>query len=66
MAWLARAHSPFEKIAFRYEHTEVLHEISLTLNQGEIVGLPGPNGAGNTTAPKILKIIAGSGVPALK
>lgn len=39
-----------------YDRTEVLHQVSFTLNRGEIVGLLGPNGAGKTTT---IKIIAG-------
>ena len=46
----------FEKVVFRYERAEVLHEVSFGLRKGEIVGLLGPNGAGKTTA---IKIIAG-------
>jgi ABC-2 type transport system ATP-binding protein len=46
----------FGKVVFCYDRTEVLHEISFTLNSGEIVGMLGPNGAGKTTT---LKIIAG-------
>ena len=33
----------------RYGHREVVHEVSLSLTQGEVVGLLGPNGAGKTT-----------------
>jgi len=33
----------------RYGHREVVHEVSLRLAQGEVVGLLGPNGAGKTT-----------------
>jgi ABC-2 type transport system ATP-binding protein len=43
-----------EKLIFRYDHVEVLHEISFNLNKGEIVGLLGPNGAGKSTTIKIL------------
>lgn len=46
----------FEHVTFCYDHTEVLHDLSFTLRQGEIVGLLGPNGAGKTTT---IKIIAG-------
>lgn len=46
----------FDKVVFSYDRTEVLHEISFTLNRGEIVGLLGPNGAGKSTT---IKIIAG-------
>ncbi len=33
----------------RYGQREVVHEVSLRLTQGEVVGLLGPNGAGKTT-----------------
>ncbi len=45
-----------DRVKFSYDRGEVLHEISFTLKQGEIVGLLGPNGAGKTTT---VKIIAG-------
>jgi ABC-2 type transport system ATP-binding protein len=51
----------FEKVAFSYDRSQVLHDLSLTLNKGEIVGLLGPNGAGKTTT---IKIIAGILAPA--
>ena len=34
----------------RYGPKEVVHEVSLSMSQGEIVGLLGPNGAGKTTS----------------
>ena len=34
----------------RYGSKEVVHEVSLAMRQGEIVGLLGPNGAGKTTS----------------
>ncbi len=46
----------FRNVAFSYDYTQVLHEISFTLGRGEIVGLLGPNGAGKSTT---IKIIAG-------
>ena len=33
----------------RYGQKEVVHEVSVSMQQGEIVGLLGPNGAGKTT-----------------
>lgn len=46
----------FERVVFSYDSTEVLHEVSFSLNKGEVIGLLGPNGAGKTTT---IKIIAG-------
>lgn len=43
-----------EHIYKTFANREVLHDISLTLHEGEIVGLLGPNGAGKTTLMKIL------------
>ena len=51
----------FDKVIFSYGGTEVLHDVSFTLDKGEIVGLLGPNGAGKTTT---IKIIAGMLTPA--
>ncbi len=39
-----------EKIVKKYRKRTVVSEVSLELNQGEIVGLLGPNGAGKTTS----------------
>ena len=36
-------------IAKAYDRKAVLHEVSLTVSRGEVVGLLGPNGAGKTT-----------------
>ncbi len=38
-----------EKVCKRYGRREVVSDVSLSLDQGEIVGLLGPNGAGKTT-----------------
>src|SRR5215467_9798809 len=43
-----------DRLVFSYGATEVLHEISFSLQRGEIVGLLGPNGAGKSTTIKIL------------
>ena len=39
-----------EKITKRYKSRTVANEVSVEVNQGEIVGLLGPNGAGKTTS----------------
>ena len=33
-----------------YKGRTVVHEVSMQLNSGEVVGLLGPNGAGKTTS----------------
>ena len=39
-----------DRISKRYKQHQVVNRVSLSINQGEIVGLLGPNGAGKTTA----------------
>jgi len=39
-----------EKIVKKYRKRTVVNEVTIELNQGEIVGLLGPNGAGKTTS----------------
>jgi len=39
-----------EKIVKKYRKRTVVNEVSVSVNQGEIVGLLGPNGAGKTTS----------------
>ena len=36
-------------IAKSYDKRAVLHDVSLQVHRGEVVGLLGPNGAGKTT-----------------
>jgi iron complex transport system ATP-binding protein len=43
-----------EHITFGYSSKTVLHDVSLSINKGEIVSLLGPNGCGKTTLLKIL------------
>ena len=38
-----------ENVVSGYEHMEILHQISLEVQEGQIVSLLGPNGAGKTT-----------------
>ncbi len=38
-----------EHLTKRYKKREVVHDVSIDVSQGEIVGLLGPNGAGKTT-----------------
>jgi lipopolysaccharide export system ATP-binding protein len=38
-----------ENVSKLYDRRKVAHQVSLVVNQGEIVGLLGPNGAGKTT-----------------
>jgi len=51
----------FQNVLFSYGWPDVLHDVSFTLRQGEIVGLLGPNGAGKTTTIKILAGILAPG-----
>jgi ABC-type multidrug transport system ATPase subunit len=44
----------FEHVAKSYKSFRALHDVSFTLNEGEIFGYIGPNGAGKTTTLKLL------------
>ncbi|HSI25117.1 MAG TPA: ATP-binding cassette domain-containing protein, partial [Methylotenera sp.] len=39
-----------ENLRKTYKSRTVVHDISLQINSGEVVGLLGPNGAGKTTS----------------
>lgn len=43
-----------ENVSFRYEDQEVLSHINFTINEGDFMGLVGPNGGGKTTLIKLL------------
>ena len=45
-----------ESVSKRYGSTTVVHDVSFTVEPGEIVGFLGPNGAGKTTT---MRMIAG-------
>ncbi len=45
-----------ENVTKRYDNTTVVHDLNLQINQGEIVGIIGHNGAGKSTT---MKMIAG-------
>ena len=45
-----------QSVAYRVQNSNLLEDVSFTLNEGEIVSLIGPNGAGKST---LLKCILG-------
>jgi iron complex transport system ATP-binding protein len=45
------------KISFAYQSLLVLHEVSLSVQRGEMVAILGPNGSGKTTLLKILSAV---------
>ena len=49
-----------EGVTKSFGHIEALTNVSLTINEGEIVGLVGSNGAGKTT---LLRLLAGVYTP---
>ncbi len=54
----------FQDVAFGYDGNPIFTDVNLTLNEGERVGLIGPNGEGKTTLIKLLcgTLIADKGV----
>ena len=49
-----------ERVSFAYGRRAVLHEVSLAVAAGELVGVIGPNGSGKTT---LLRLLAGALAP---
>jgi len=41
-------------ITFGYQHLPLLYDVSLSIQEGELVGLLGPNGSGKTTLQRLL------------
>ena len=50
----------FDHISFSYRGAPALNDISLSISQGELIGIFGPNGGGKTT---LLKLMMGFIVP---
>jgi subfamily B ATP-binding cassette protein MsbA len=44
----------FDKVSFAYEDQQVLHDVDLTIEKGEMVALVGPSGAGKSTLINLL------------
>jgi iron complex transport system ATP-binding protein len=44
-------------LSFAYRHRPVLHDMSLSVDRGEMVGILGPNGSGKTTLLKIFSAV---------
>ena len=48
------------RLHFGYQHKAIFKEISLSIPQGKLVGIVGPNGGGKST---LLKLLAGQEQP---
>ncbi|MEM8727913.1 MAG: metal ABC transporter ATP-binding protein [Chlamydiota bacterium] len=44
----------FKKVSFSYGSVDALRDVTLAVNQGEYIGVIGPNGGGKTTALKLI------------
>jgi len=44
----------FDKVSFSYDDQQVLHDVDLTIEKGEMVALVGPSGAGKSTLINLL------------
>jgi iron complex transport system ATP-binding protein len=49
-----------EHVSFRYGPRPVLHDVSLALAPGDVIGIIGPNGSGKTT---LLRLLSGVAAP---
>ncbi|MDR7418128.1 MAG: metal ABC transporter ATP-binding protein [Armatimonadota bacterium] len=59
----AASHTPLvamEHVCFSYGGEQVLHEVSLTIQPGDFLGIIGPNGSGKTTLLRIMLGLARS------
>ena len=51
---MSRDRDPFVEVAKRYGATPALADLSLDVREGEMFGLIGPDGAGKTTAIRLM------------
>ena len=52
-----KGHVSFEHVAFRYkvDGTEILHDISVDIPAGQVIGIVGPSGSGKSTFAKLVQ-----------